>query len=78
MSNGLTSDQLSRYRDDGYLFPLSAMSASEARECRTALEAVEAKTAAPEAIAALRRAIAIDKAILYSDAEDTAPTFPPT
>ena len=42
MAGALSDDQVARYREDGFLCPLPALSPAEARRCRESLEAFEA------------------------------------
>ena len=43
----LSADEVSRFRDDGYLFPIRVMSAADAARYRKALEAYESQSGGP-------------------------------
>ena len=43
----LSADEVTRFKDDGYLFPIRVMSAADAARYRTALEAYESQTGGP-------------------------------
>jgi hypothetical protein len=47
MGQALSAKQVARYREDGFLCPLSALSTLEARDCRAKLEAFEASQRQP-------------------------------
>ena len=47
MGEVLSAEQVARYREDGFLCPLPALSATEARDCRRRLEAFEASQGRP-------------------------------
>jgi len=47
MARALSAAQVARYREDGFLCPLPALSSSEAHECRARLEAFETAQGRP-------------------------------
>src|SRR5207247_615589 len=47
MGQVLSAEQVARYREDGFLCPLPALSATEARDCRRRLQAFEASQGRP-------------------------------
>src|SRR2546427_11163057 len=47
MGQALSAEQVARYREDGFLCPLPALSPNEARDCRMMLEAFEASQGRP-------------------------------
>ena len=52
MAGRLTADEVSRYRRDGFHFPIRVLSPAEARACRDRLEEHERAAGGPDAAAA--------------------------